>query len=501
MEITRRASKGFALNQVSRLAEIFLVFLFTIVAARSLGKDQFGVYSVVVSVSSLVILLSGIGFDEAVNVFMPKLREDKRRAAFLFKRLLLARTLASAVAGAVFFLVSNWLAELLGAPGLAFYFKLSSLYIIFRSISTLFVAYFMGRIDLKVVAVTRIVAGSANVILVYILLKLGYGIGGIIAVSIMVSLCVLIAYLIKTLPFLRVRGERHALLRVYHFGLALWTTAVLEYVLGKEIDIVLMKFFGTALGQIGCYNIAFTLYKALGALIITGLGGIGLSAMSEIVEKHGTRSMANAWSILTKFGMLIVLPIMIFTIAHARGIITVFYSEKFIAAAVMLRVAMFLGLPVRLIGGGTNVSVLYSLGKERIALYCRGACGISNIILDIILIPRYGAMGAIVATLVPGAVANIVEYALVRRFIGTRYPLAFAIKVVCAAIAACAFSFTAEIGTIGELLPAAFFFCLFYALFLMVLKPLSLYDGEVLSRVWPAATEWFKRWNILIGDR
>ena len=509
MEITRRASKGFVLNQVSKLAEYFFMLLFSMVAARGLGDTEYGRYSFIVSMSSLVILFSSIGLDETINVFMPKLREEKRRASFFFKRLLVTRLVSSAVAGGLYYLFAGRLAALFGAPALAPYFRLSVLYIITANLSSFFLAYFISRIDLGVVAVARIAGSGASLCAVYVLLRMGYGIREIIIVSILVALCVLAAYVLKALSFMRVPGEVHPLGRVYRFGFTIWLTMVLDYALGKQIDIILLQYFGVEAALIGYYNIAFSMYRFLASFILAGLGGIGLASISEIARKHGDESTANAWSILTKFSIAVILPVMVFTIVHAREIIRALYSEEFMGAAVMLQVAMLFGMPVRLLGGGTNIGVLFALGRERAALYCKLAAGLSNLCLDCVLIPDHigpvrcaglGPMGAIVATLGTGAAMHVVEFVLVRRMIRIEYPWRFCVKVVAASIVAVALSWRAGAATVPGVLCAGAIFLLAYGFLVVVLRPLSSYDAEVMSRVLPGFVKMLKKWNILFGN-
>ncbi|MDP8249256.1 MAG: oligosaccharide flippase family protein [Candidatus Tritonobacter lacicola] len=508
MELTRRASKGAVLNQLSMVAETCLLFLFSVVAARGLGGAEYGVYSFIVSMSSLVILISTLGLNEAVNVFMPKMRGEKHRASFLFKRLLVTRLISSAAAGGLYLLFAGRLASLFGTPALAYYFRLSVLYIVISGVTSLFMAYFMGRIDLGVVAFTRVAGAAVSLCAVYILLRMGCGIRAIIIVSILVGLCVLAVYVFRTLAFLRLPGERCRLDMVYRFGFTLFLTVLLDYALGKQIDIILLKYFRIEDSLIGYYNIAFSMYRFLSSFILAGLGGIGLASISEISQKYGIGSTANAWSVLTKFSIGVVLPVMIFAVFRAREIVTVFYSGQFLGVVLLLQVAILLGLPVRLLGGGTNITVLYALGRERTALYCRLSAGVSNLVLDCLLIPEQigpmrcaglGVMGAIVATLGTGSIIHVVEFFMARRLIRMKYPGWFAVKVVVASLVAAAVAWKIEAESVPALIVACSVFSITYILLVALFKPLSPYDGEVISRVSPALAEKLKRWNILIG--
>ena len=85
MEIKKRAIKGFAWNHLAKVFDYILVVLFSILLARKLGALQFGVYATVISVSTLLLHLSSLGFGEVLTKYSTQLlsqNEGKRRHRF-----------------------------------------------------------------------------------------------------------------------------------------------------------------------------------------------------------------------------------------------------------------------------------------------------------------------------------------------------------------------------------------------------------------------------------
>ncbi|MBI4744254.1 MAG: polysaccharide biosynthesis C-terminal domain-containing protein [Actinobacteria bacterium] len=136
-------------------------------------------------------------------------------------------------------------------------------------------------------------------------------------------------------------------------------------------------------------------------------------------------------------------------------------------------------------GGGTNIGLLYALNKEKIVLATRGVGAVLNIILDIILIPRYGAIGAVVATGSVGILLVLTEMTILRRYIKTRFPLVFALKIFLAgALGIFMASLIKPVNGI-QLCFAALIYFVIFIIGVLILKPFSEDDKEVLSKIHP----------------
>jgi O-antigen/teichoic acid export membrane protein len=176
---------------------------------------------------------------------------------------------------------------------------------------------------------------------------------------------------------------------------------------------------------------------------------------------------------------------MLFAGWFARPIITIIYSKAYSPSIVFFQIFIIFGLIARAAGGGTNIGLLYALNKEKIVLATRSIGAILNIVLDIILIPRYGVIGAVVATGSVGVVLVLTEVTILRRYIKAEFPLVFALKIFSAGTFGILVASLLKPASIVQLCFAALIYFVIFIIGILILKPFSEDDKEVLSKIHP----------------
>lgn len=178
------------------------------------------------------------------------------------------------------------------------------------------------------------------------------------------------------------------------------------------LDRVMLGFIKSDV-DVGYYGAAVKI-KSILVGIVTSLGAVLLPRASYYVE-HGL--MDEFRKITTKalrFVFVVSTPLMIFFIIFARSGILVVSGEEYIPAVPAMQFIM----PTLLFIGITNIlgiQILIPLGKERYVLYSEIAGAIIDLVLNIWLIPAYGATGAAVGTVVAEFAVLIVQVVLLRK--------------------------------------------------------------------------------------
>jgi len=483
MSLLKRALKGFFWNQASKILELGLILLFSIVIARELGASQYGIYAILTSVCSFFLLVSALGFEEVANTYIPKLLDEKGKTAYLLKRLIFIRSFVIFIFGLVLYFMSGLIARIVNNPDLSGYLKLAIFYVIFSSISNLFLFFFIGQIRIKVTFLVKITVRVLNLVLAYIFLKLGFGIVALIYILTFTAFLSVIIYLFQSRRDIFRRSEKFAIQSIYKFGRTLWLTNFVNYALGKQTDILLLGFFLVGTSQIGYYNIAFTLAVSLSTLLLGGLGGVGLSAFSEIEAKHDRKSLGLAWGTTIKIASLLSVPVTIFAIYFAKPIITLFYSDAYLPAAILFQIFASFGVIGRLLGGGTSYTVLCAINKEKIVFYLRLLAGLLNLILDILLIPKYGALGAIIATGSSGIIVVALELGYVKKYVQVKFPLIFVAKVITICVLALVISMFAPVKNAFSLIKVGVLYGVIGIILLYLIKPFANEDQELLIKL------------------
>lgn len=164
-----------------------------------------------------------------------------------------------------------------------------------------------------------------------------------------------------------------------------------------NIDIVMLGFIKGDT-EVGYYNAAVKI-KMLLSSIIASLGTVLLPRASYYLNNGNRDSFFDITKKALNFVFIIGIPIVIFFICDAEQGIMLLSSEKYRLSIMPMKIIM----PTVLIIGITNImgiQMLVPLEKEKYVLKstCYGA--ITNVLLNIILIPRYSSSGAAFATMI-----------------------------------------------------------------------------------------------------
>lgn len=479
--LAARFGSAFAWNYVSRIAEFGLRFLFVSLVARGLGAAGFGVYGFANSIVTAATLLSALGYQEALNTFIPRLGDDRAALRTLLRRLLarrLALTLAAALA--VLALVPL-LRQMRG--GIAAAVPASLLAFAALNLFNLLSYFLIGRLDLRPVAAARVLVQLANLAGAWLLLARGGGPATIFFLTASTATAASLWLVAHLRPFLRGPGAPIDLRRIDRFSATLGLTNAVNYLLGQQSDIFLLGLLLADSSEVGRYTLAGTLTLVISTGLLIGFEGVTQTALAERAEA-GAAALAPVWEVLMKVTAALTVPFLGLVMLLATPLLAL-YGTSYLPAAGLLQLALFFALIGRFFGGGTNTATLYALGHERFPLAVRVISGLVNLALNIPLILWFGAAGAILATGLSGLLTVIPETVLTLRLTGARYPVRFMAKVLAASAASWAVAFALRGPGLGHLLGAGGAALLALAGALIVLKPLGPAERALVGRASP----------------
>jgi O-antigen/teichoic acid export membrane protein len=148
------------------------------------------------------------------------------------------------------------------------------------------------------------------------------------------------------------------------------------------------------------------------------LSGIIMSAVFPPMSRFfisSKDSLKLAMEKSSKYLFIIALPIAVGTFLLADSIIVTIYDANYEPATIVLKI-LILYVPLRFIS--TSVGwTLSSINKEHLRTLSAGIAIVINIILNLILIPRYGITGAAVST----AISQLLIFLLYQYFITKKF--------------------------------------------------------------------------------
>ena len=185
-----------------------------------------------------------------------------------------------------------------------------------------------------------------------------------------------------------------------------------------NLDSVMLGFMTTD-ADVGYYNAAVKV-KSLLVNVVTALGAVLLPRSSWYVE-HGQMGDFRRMTVKAlRFILLVATALSVYFMLYAKECILFLSGDTFLPAEPAMQIIM----PTVLMIGLTNIlgiQILVPLGKEKVVLKSEIAGAIVDLILNLILIPRYRAAGAAIGTLAAETMVFFVQYLELRGEIGTLF--------------------------------------------------------------------------------
>jgi O-antigen/teichoic acid export membrane protein len=436
MDLKKRSIQGFMWNHLAKLSDYTLTYLLAIIAARLMGKEKYSVYVTLMSIAASALMIGAFGLDEALNKFISQLqaKKENKRAIYLFKKLLSTRLVIITGICLLIYLFRNNLGYIFKNSEIVFFIEVLIFYIFSQSIINFFSNYFTAILNTKLVFFVNSSIKVVNICATYLILKLCPDIRYVIMLFAFTSGAGLISYFLFTKKILFTKAEKFNLNKVFSFSAAAWFNALLGLVLGRYSGVLMLNYYLGKNVQVSYFDVAFTISILLEYIFAAGLVGVGLSVLSELaigdIEK-----LLNARVKLIKFHQLLMTPIAVFFLIYPDFLIILFFSKEYLEAVPLLRIYLFFSLlVVAILGSGTSVGILMSIGKQKIANLTRLAFAIVNLILYSLVIPKYKAEGAIMVAGISYLSVYLMDFLFVNKYIGFKYDYSFFGKILLATL-------------------------------------------------------------------
>lgn len=183
-----------------------------------------------------------------------------------------------------------------------------------------------------------------------------------------------------------------------HFRPMLYLFAsILAINIYTHLDTVMLGFISGD-KQVGLYTIA--VYVKTG--LLTLINSVSVVLFPRISFYFIKNDIASANKLLQKssiFIAFIAIPLTVFSIYEAPNIIIFLGGNGFIEATFCMQIIM----PILLISGLSNITgnqILIPLGKENCFMKAVISGSVINLMFNFLLMPKYGAVGAAIATLI-----------------------------------------------------------------------------------------------------
>jgi O-antigen/teichoic acid export membrane protein len=382
-----------------------LGFVFAIVTSivlnRLLGVDGKGRFTALLIVPQLVVAFTHLGYGIASSYFIAK---KKYAEGDVFRSDLLLNLVIGIIGFGIGFLIYNFL-----FPEESIFVRLGLLFLVF---SGLWFYYFpdilLGKGKLLLQNYWNLAYQAIRFLFITgFLLFFVDKLLGAVSASIALGIALYVASFFVLSRVISFKGSYNAsyIREGFRFGRKVFFTEVLGF-LNYRFDIIFLKIYSTA-AQIGLYSTAVFIAETLWMVP----RAVSLALYTRLVRGEVSE---NATTKILTITVLLVVVLACISIFVVKPLIRIFYTDAFVPAylpfLILLPGIVFLTVPKVLASHFVGV-----WGKPELLLKARGVAVPINIILNLILIPRYGMHGAAIASSVSYITESVIIMTMFRK--------------------------------------------------------------------------------------
>jgi O-antigen/teichoic acid export membrane protein len=482
-------ARSTALIFLDTIVSLFSGLIVSVILARTLQPDGFGLYSLVITISAFAYLVARFGITETVRRYAAELdgRGDRKLVATVAGRSLRLGLVSAAAAGLILIAAALPLARFFQADQLRAYLILAGISLVPTMASGVLISVVKGLQRYQFFLTMNLITSPLWVIACAAALWRGTGIAGLLIAGIAIDLVriAVLGWWMRREVGIQWAGRLPDLLRgrLARYNAAVGVLMLLNAVVWQRSEIVFLGHFQGPT-QVAYYTLPFGLTDRLTGLLPGPLLAVMLPGLTYMQGAADPARFTAMLSNALRYLAVLTFPITLFGIIVAPFVIGVLYGDRYAPAAVVLQillVAMIFGVL-----GEASSAALLSLEGQGWLLKTGAAAAAASLVLDLVLIPRYGAVGAAVANTVAQAGWAIAAFVpLWKRVLPAARWAATKVAAVAAVLTLPLAGVTLLRPTVPTVVIAGVTACLLYVAALDRLSLLS--SRPLLSRLWTSA--------------
>lgn len=407
-----RTAKDTYLIFSGNLLSAFLGFVYTLIAARVLSVNDFGVFSAVTNLVYLIISLTDLGVSSGVIQFVAKLRAEGKddeadkyiKSAFLIK---MGMTL---LVGLVICINPLFFAQKFMATD----DKTVSYWVFISSLAFVFYTFFPYILQAKNKFLKSVVVENSYGLLrlLFTLLFFFLGIANLSTLLLSFTLGnlgpLILGFIYIGIGYIFAKPDLKVYKNLLLFSGWLGLSRVISSVSGR-LDVQMLASMSGAL-ETGIYSIASRL--SIFILILTGSFS---TVLAPRLSSFNDKKKERAYIIKASFALIPIIAGILFWIAIAEPFIVLLFGEKYITSVPVFRVLAFSAIPF-LTTAPAAAAIVYSMKKTfYIGIFAVPQL-VMTLLLNYFLIPAYGVFGPAYSLIVINFVIAFYVWFIVIRY-------------------------------------------------------------------------------------
>jgi len=386
----------------SNVFSIIAGLLGSIILARVLGPEKYGIYTALVIIPVIVVSLTHLGVRGSAIFHVGKGKYDKNELVSSIIVLLIIASGLGIVISAIAYLIYDEPSFTMLMIGLVLLVIPGRLAIIY------FGGIFLGNDEIKKANQMNWITNALNLSIIALLVwGLGYEIlGAIIAFLVSGSVVAIYGYYLVRRSFqIKLRIHKDILKSLLRLGV-LFSVSFFILQLNYRIDILLIEKLRDA-AEVGIYSIGASVAEQLWQLPLA----VGIVVFSRTANTKDREAMAATTGVLLRLAFLLSVVLAVSMYFLVPIFVPLIFGEAYIPSIRIIQLILpgiIMVVIFRILSGH-----LAGLGRPEITLYIFLPALVLNILLNFLWIPEYGGRGAAMATNVSytaGSIGYMIAY-------------------------------------------------------------------------------------------
>lgn len=407
---TRSIKFNFIMNAILTVSQVLFPLITFPYISRVLRVEGSGVVAFATSVITYFTMFATLGVPTYGIRACARVRDDREKLSQTVQELLIISGITTIITYAVFF------AMLFCVPKFAAQKELLMVVGVSIGLTTIGVQWFYNALEqYSYITVCSIVFKLIGLILMVLFVKNpeDYIVYGVIYV--VGNFGAYVLNFLRLRKFITFRKQGAYALKEHFRGTMLFFLLSAATSVYLNLDIVMLGFMKNDT-EVGYYNAAIKVKNVL-VTGVTSLGTVLLPRLSYYVQKKEKAEFQRTIAKAFEFVLLIATSVMVYFMIYAEESILLLAGKDFLPAVVSMVILM----PTVLLIGLSNITgmqILTPQGEETKVVYSVAAGAVLDFVFNLLLIPKYGAAGAAVSTLMAEFLVILVQSFYLREELG-----------------------------------------------------------------------------------
>lgn len=402
--LKRKFFKGIAWNLVQNVATRVLSVVFTIVLARLLMPEDYGLIgmlSIFISISEVFIQS---GFSQAL-IQKSNCTDEDFSTAFYFN------TGISIFFYAILFVTAPLIASFYHEPQLVILTRVLALNIILGSLNIVQQSKLTKAMNFKALAIITLICTLVSGVVGMVMGYMGYGVWALVAQTLVATFLRIFIFPLFTKWHPNRSFNKESFKHLWGFGSKILVTGILEVIIRNLSNILIGRYYDKE--QVGYFSKARNFADVPAMTMTTVLSTVLFPLMSEIHEDEERHKAV--FKKVSFYSILLSFPVMILCTVLAKPIVIILFTEKW-AACIPILQAFLLSrafLPLNVI----NAHMLQTKGDTKLYMNTYFITGPLSVLAIVVSIP-FGVQAMAWATFISGVLYYVIFSIVVGKRIG-----------------------------------------------------------------------------------